>query len=581
MVRTIKRRRFIRYEMQTPAFVALLLCLGGCPWFKPLIETPTDTTADLSGQTAPSTDPNASVSSGSSTPTGTPTDGATGNTSGATGTTETSLLVSVPGPTGPAGPVGAPGESGSAGAQGNPGLTGPQGEQGVAGNVGATGAQGATGAAGPQGDPGPAGPQGEIGPSGLQGEPGLQGPQGEPGPQGPPGPEGPPGPQGLPGSVASIVPGNGIAIDGDVVSLDTEYTNARYWRLGGNGGVDTQILGTLADNAVELIVNGDRALRIQPGAISPSIIGGALVNEVSFDIDGATIAGGGAYDALDQGANLVFDHFGTIGGGRANIAGDSISALGTSSFATVSGGYQNTAVARSATVPGGEGNLANGPFSFAAGRRAQAMHAGSFVWADGTDESFSSTTTNEFRIRAGGGATFRVGPNPPIQYVTIQPQGNKFISTSTNAYLSLGGAWTNASAEALKEHVQSVDTQSVLEQLMSVPISTWNYRVEGADCAHLGPMAENFRAAFGLGYDDSSIATIDADGVALAAIQALNVRIENLQAQIVSQQQQLAALQQASADLVRRLNALEQSPGAAANGSNQISGQGDADREDR
>ncbi len=54
-----------------------------------------------------------------------------------------------------------------------------------------------------------------------------------------------------------------------------------------------------------------------------------------------------------------------------------------------------------------------------------------------------------------------------------------------------------------------------------LPISKWSYKVEDGSVRHIGPMAQDFAAAFGLGSDDRSIGTVDADGVALAAMQAL------------------------------------------------------------
>jgi hypothetical protein len=43
---------------------------------------------------------------------------------------------------------------------------------------------------------------------------------------------------------------------------------------------------------------------------------------------------------------------------------------------------------------------------------------------------------------------------------------------------------------------------------------------------HLGPMAQDFKAAFDLGDSDKSIGFQDAEGVALAAIQGLNAKLE-------------------------------------------------------
>jgi hypothetical protein len=94
------------------------------------------------------------------------------------------------------------------------------------------------------------------------------------------------------------------------------------------------------------------------------------------------------------------------------------------------------------------------------------------------------------------------------------------IATWTGAFLSDGGTWTNNSDRDSKVELIGVDSASILTKVASLPISTWRYKVE-KDQIHLGPMAQDFRAAFGLGMDEKHIATIDEDGVALAAIQAL------------------------------------------------------------
>ena len=99
-----------------------------------------------------------------------------------------------------------------------------------------------------------------------------------------------------------------------------------------------------------------------------------------------------------------------------------------------------------------------------------------------------------------------------------------------------------------------MDGQEVLEKLMTVPITTWN--AIGADPAvrRMGPMAQDFSAAFGLGDDDKVITTGDLDGVALASIQGLYQIVQEQDAQIV-------ALQQENADLQARLAAIEQALG--------------------
>ena len=95
----------------------------------------------------------------------------------------------------------------------------------------------------------------------------------------------------------------------------------------------------------------------------------------------------------------------------------------------------------------------------------------------------------------------------------------------------------------------------MLARLEEVPIYYWSGI--GQTARHLGPMAQDFWAAYGLGDGDTTLATIDLDGVALAAIQGLNQRLQEQEAQIAAQQAQIAAL-------AARLAALEAQAGTPA-----------------
>src|SRR5207244_1513965 len=72
-----------------------------------------------------------------------------------------------------------------------------------------------------------------------------------------------------------------------------------------------------------------------------------------------------------------------------------------------------------------------------------------------------------------------------------------------------------------KQEFQAVDERGILQALMTVPIETWQYSAQDLDVRHIGPTAQDFAEAFGVGEDDRHISTVDADGVALAAIQGL------------------------------------------------------------
>jgi hypothetical protein len=84
----------------------------------------------------------------------------------------------------------------------------------------------------------------------------------------------------------------------------------------------------------------------------------------------------------------------------------------------------------------------------------------------------------------------------------------------------------------LKRDIEPVDPQAVLDAVAHMPISTWSYKSDDPSVRHLGPMAQDFKVAFGLGDTDKAYHPIDAHGVALAAIQALYDRLEKQNARL-------------------------------------------------
>ena len=154
---------------------------------------------------------------------------------------------------------------------------------------------------------------------------------------------------------------------------------------------------------------------------SDSTVSGGTHNTASGQ-DG-TVSGGsentasGNYSTVSGGfANTASNLDATVVGGANNNSGGQ--------FAAVGGGYHNFATTNYATVPGGDNNTASGFASFAAGANAQALHDGSFVWADNTGGTFASTVSNQFSVRATGG---------------IRLAGDVQIDNSAYHYLSLTG----------------------------------------------------------------------------------------------------------------------------------------------
>lgn len=248
----------------------------------------------------------------------------------------------------------------------------------------------------------------------------------------------------------------------------------------------------------------------------------------------SVIAGGGAPMIMDS--NMASgDHSSILGGGRNRTSGPHSSIGGGccntitdgGQFATIGGGAGNTATARWATVPGGVRNTAAGEFSFAAGRWATANHVGSFVWADSINAVYESQRDNQFLTRATGGNRFDVNNS---NWIEFYDDNTNLIATSCGANLSIGGNWVNASDRNQKENFEAINSGELLEKIAELPITSWNYKNERKDIRHIGPVAQDFRALFGVGSDDKHISTIDPAGIALAGIKELaekNKKLEN------------------------------------------------------
>jgi hypothetical protein len=125
-------------------------------------------------------------------------------------------------------------------------------------------------------------------------------------------------------------------------------------------------------------------------------------------------------------------------------------------------------------------------------------------------------------------------------------QGN-VMKLDSAGNLTINGTYSPSSDRNAKEDVRPVNAKDILEKVAVLPVTGWQFKANPA-ARHVGPMAQDFHAAFGLGVDDKHIATVDADGVALAAIQGLNQKLE---AAVKEKDARIA-------DLERRLAALEQ-----------------------
>jgi hypothetical protein len=291
---------------------------------------------------------------------------------------------------------------------------------------------------------------------------------------------------------------------------------------------------------------------------SASTIGGGFDNFVQSTADYATIAGGrnitvtGQYAAVGGGQdNRAAGQESFIGGGLGNQATGTRAMVGSGWYntaganaAVVAGGASNEAGGEYAAVPGGYDNTAGGNFSLAAGRRARANNVGCFVWGDSTYADVSCNTDNQTIFRSTGG-------------FTIYTNGG----LTSGMYLSAGGSsWNAVSDRERKENFEPVDTRALLDRLAGIEITTWNYRSQDPSIRHVGPMAQDFNALLpDLGGEgEDHINTLDADGVALAAIQGLHGIVTEQEQEIARLQEENAALRGELDDLLTRVEALEE-----------------------
>ena len=193
-----------------------------------------------------------------------------------------------------------------------------------------------------------------------------------------------------------------------------------FWKTTGNGGTTAgpNFVGTTDNQPLELHVAGSRGLLLVPdpnGFGEVNVIGGSFNNTVGASSSGNSIGGG--YGNIATGSDSV------IAGGFENTNQASSSFIGGGSYNTIGVNGQD------AVVPGGYENIAAGEDSFAAGQYAQALHSGSFVWADSSSSTpYASTGPNEFLVRAGGGLYFDGNVRMDGNELFLEPNSGSFAN---------------------------------------------------------------------------------------------------------------------------------------------------------
>jgi trimeric autotransporter adhesin len=290
----------------------------------------------------------------------------------------------------------------------------------------------------------------------------------------------------------------------------------------------------------------------------------ASMNDFTFAGGNQVIAGG--YGAFAYGDQVTVSS--TVGVGF----GSGVTVSGTAGFSAgasnVCSGFACTAIGYTVRA-GGQGSVAlgyrttaNNNYAVAIGYRASNNgRTGTMVMGDeSTTDSVRNQANNEFRARYTGGFRLRVS--------TAANGNTPGAGSNVGCDLTVGvPSWTCASSRTLKENYTTVDGEDLLRRIAGVPVTTWTMIGDPDGIRHMGPVAEDFYAAFGLGLGETAIGLGDIDGVNLAAAQALQARTARLQAETAALRLEAAGLRAeldatraAYLGLEKRLRALEQRP---------------------
>lgn len=238
-------------------------------------------------------------------------------------------------------------------------------------------------------------------------------------------------------------------------------------------------------------------------------------------------------------------------GDRTTASGQASTAFGTSTTASGNVAFAQgwtTTASGAYTVGMGYSSVADGDYSVALGYRASTNgRSGSFVWGGRTSTTgtdvVQAQADGEFRIRAPGGVRLRTSN---AASAALGASGN------TGCDLAAGsGAFTCSSSRTLKDSFELVNGEDLLARLRTMPVTTWKFTGEDTGIRHLGPVAEDFYAAFGLGGSETMIPITDLAGVAVGAAQALERRTVELSAKNAALTREVTALRARMAELER------------------------------
>ncbi len=324
----------------------------------------------------------------------------------------------------------------------------------------------------------------------------------------------------------------GVAKDGD--GTFTELTDARSVFVSGT----TAYVTSPFDNSLTIIDVSDPA---NPAQLGVAKDGDGTFTEL-FEARGVFVSGTTAYVASTRDDSLTIIDV-NITSAELIVEGDSL----------ISGGTGPVSLTLEAdTNNSGESNQP----SLLMTQDGGAVQASLGFFATRNDFEIATEGTVPSDILLSPGSAFvgvnNTSPAFPLEVGTDTTNGN-------GAHVTADGMWTNGSSRNFKSNFRDLDPVSVLETLTQLPIRKWSYD-GNPEQDHIGPTAEDFHEAFGLGHSDRYIGTVDADGVALIAIQGLNRKLEEKDREI----RELKKENDAMKERLVRLETLMARPGTSA-----------------
>ena len=338
-----------------------------------------------------------------------------------------------------------------------------------------------------------------------------------------------------------------VTVSGDKVIGSVASAASAASLVGGTWNVSVGNYQTYT-NILRFTAAGSQVMAAHGGGV---VVNGELEANV-LTVNGSSIqfpAQSGAAMTVNSSGDFVFDNnlsITALGGIRLPAPGGSRSISANNQGITVDG--ISVSAANGIIFPTSGGGSVN---ITASGQNIYIPQGGLTLGTGGIDAQYASFSGGIFAGYGSFGSSITAASgsfNGPVSAGNVNFNNGTFNGSisATNGTFSgpVEASYFNTTSDRnAKEQFTAINAREILDRVASLPISSWNFKADGST-RHIGPMAQDFYAAFNVGLDDKHIATMDADGVALAAIQGLNEKLKEKDAKLEAMEKRLAELEQ-------------------------------------